>query len=86
MRFLYAPTAQLVDQPAPLSVLQLVLRYTIKDSNLQIITYWIIIAPTNQLQSKRNLLGFLRTLYENQEMLGPPLFPSQEHTFSKEMD
>jgi len=40
----------------------------------------------NQLQGKRNLLGFLRTQYENQEVLGPPLSPNQENMPFKEMD
>ncbi len=46
----------------------------------------MIRAPANQLRGKRNLLGFLRTQLENQEVFGPPLSPSQEHTFFREMD
>jgi len=46
----------------------------------------MIRALTNQLQGKKNLLGFLQTQYENQEVFGQPLFPSQEHTPFKEMD
>jgi hypothetical protein len=40
----------------------------------------------NQLQGKINLLGFLQTQWENQEVFGPSLSPSQEHTPFKEMD
>jgi hypothetical protein len=46
----------------------------------------MIRALTNQLQGKRNLFGFLRTQQENQEVFGPPLFSSQEHTPFREMD
>jgi hypothetical protein len=46
----------------------------------------MIRAPGNQLQGKRNLFGFLQTQQENQEVLGPPLSPSHEHTPFKEMD
>jgi len=49
-------------------------------------TYWIIRALTNQLQGKINLLGFLQTQYENQEVFGRPLSPSHEHTPFREMD
>jgi hypothetical protein len=36
----------------------------------------MIKALANQLQGKRNLLGFLQTQLENQEVFGPPLSPS----------
>jgi len=46
---------------APLSVLQLALKYTIKDPTCKFFTYWMIKVLANQLQGKKNLLGFLRT-------------------------
>jgi hypothetical protein len=45
----------------PLSVLQLALKYTIKDPACMFIIYWMIRTLANQLQGKRNLLGFLQT-------------------------
>ncbi len=51
-----------------------------KTPTCKFFTYWMIKALTNHLQGKINLFGFLQTQLKNQEVFGPPLFPSQEHT------
>jgi len=70
---------------APLSILQLVLRHTIKDPNLHV---FHILDDQSSCQPimRQEKPRFLANTIGKPRGLDPPLFPSHEHTPFREMD
>jgi hypothetical protein len=71
---------------APLSVLQLVLRYTIRDLTLQVSHILDDQSMPTSYKARETSLVSCKHNRKTQEVLGPPLSLSQEHTPFKEMD
>jgi hypothetical protein len=70
---------------APLLVLQLALKYTIKNPNLQVSHILDDQSSCQPVTRQEKPPWFLVNTIGNQEVFGPPLSPSQEHTPFREM-
>jgi hypothetical protein len=71
---------------APLSILQLALKYTIRDPNLQVSHILDDQKSCQPVTRQEKPPWFPANTIGNQEVFGPPLSPSQEHMPFKEMD